>query len=141
MPRAVLVSAAVFALVFAAMNPDAWVAWRNIDRFEAGSSLDTGYLSHPQRRRDAGHRRAAPRRDGVVLTASSSSGPFQTDDWLAWNLGRSRAATARDSLPASASATSCTPRDRQLPPVTPARPRRSTQARAAPAPGVPRAVT
>ena len=44
-PRAVLVSAAVFALVFAAMNPDAWVAGRNIDRFEAGSSLDTGYLS------------------------------------------------------------------------------------------------
>ena len=32
------------------------------------------------------------------LTASASSGPFQTDDWLAWNLGRSRAATARDSL-------------------------------------------
>ena len=44
-PRAVLVSAAVFALGFAAMNPDAWVAGRNIDRFEAGSSLDTGYLS------------------------------------------------------------------------------------------------
>ena len=35
------------------------------------------------------------------LTASASSGPFQTDDWLAWNLGRSRAATARDSLPAA----------------------------------------
>ena len=37
--RAVLVSAAVFALGFAAMNPDAWVARRNIDRFEAGASL------------------------------------------------------------------------------------------------------
>ena len=35
-PRAVLVSAAVFALGFAAMNPDAWVASRNIDRFDAG---------------------------------------------------------------------------------------------------------
>ena len=33
-PRAVLVSAAVFALGFAAMNPDAWVAARNIDRFD-----------------------------------------------------------------------------------------------------------
>src|SRR5918993_924592 len=44
-PRAVLVSAAVFALGFAAMNPDAWVAGRNIDRFDAGSSLDTAYLS------------------------------------------------------------------------------------------------
>ena len=40
-PRAVLVSAAVFALGFAAMNPDAWVAARNIDRFDAGASLDT----------------------------------------------------------------------------------------------------
>ena len=44
-PRAVLVSAAVFALGFAAMNPDAWVAARNIDRFDAGKSLDTAYLS------------------------------------------------------------------------------------------------
>ena len=65
-PRAVLVSAAVFALVFAAMNPDAWVAGRNIDRFEAGSSLDTGVPVDPRRRRDAGHRRAAARRDGVL---------------------------------------------------------------------------
>ena len=27
------------------MNPDAWVAARNIDRFDAGTSLDTAYLS------------------------------------------------------------------------------------------------
>ena len=40
-PRAVLVSAAVFALGFAAMNPDAWVAARNIDRFDAGASRST----------------------------------------------------------------------------------------------------
>ena len=51
--RAVLVSAAVFALAFVAMNPDAWVAARNIDRFDEGRSLDTAYLSTlvPTRRR------------------------------------------------------------------------------------------
>ena len=43
--RAVLISAAVFTIGFAAMNPDAWVADRNIDRFEAGRTLDTLYLS------------------------------------------------------------------------------------------------
>ena len=43
--RAVLVSAAVFTVGFVAMNPDAWVADRNIDRFEAGRTLDTLYLS------------------------------------------------------------------------------------------------
>ncbi len=32
--RAVLLSAAAFTLAFAAMNPDAWVAQRNIERFE-----------------------------------------------------------------------------------------------------------
>ncbi len=44
-PRAVLVAGAVFTLGFAAMNPDAWVADRNIDRYEAGRTLDALYLS------------------------------------------------------------------------------------------------
>ena len=41
LPRAVLVSAAVFALGLAAINPDAWVAGRNLDRYDAGQPLDT----------------------------------------------------------------------------------------------------
>jgi len=95
-PRAVLVSAAVFALGFAAMNPDAWVAGRNIDRYDAGRSLDTAYLS-------ALSADATPvlvdRLPAVLASClTRSEGPFQSDDRLAWNLGRSRAATARKSL-------------------------------------------
>ena len=97
-PRAVLVSAAVFALGFAAMNPDAWVAGRNIDRFEAGSSLDTGYLSTLGADATPVIVDRLPGEMASCITGSGSGTPFETDDWLAWNLGRSRAATARDSL-------------------------------------------
>jgi two-component system, OmpR family, sensor histidine kinase BaeS len=108
-PRAVLVSAAAFALVFAAMNPDAWVAGRNIDRFEAGASLDTLYLSTLSADATPVVVERLPAPMASCLTASMSGGPFQTDDWLAWNLGRSRAGTARDSLPPAAVDGSCVP--------------------------------
>ena len=103
LPRAVLVSAAVFALGFAAMNPDAWVAGRNIDRFEAGSSLDTGYLATLGA--DATpvivDRLPAGAASCILRGPTSMGGPpAGGDDLLAWNLGRSRAADARASLPA-----------------------------------------
>ena len=109
LPRAVLVSAAVFALVFAAMNPDAWVAERNIDRFEAGASLDTLYLSTLSADATPVIAERLPAPMASCLTASASGGPFQTDDWLAWNLGRSRAATARDTLPPAPVDAGCVP--------------------------------
>ena len=101
-PRAVLVSAAVFALGFAAMNPDAWVAGRNIDRFDAGKSLDTAYLSTLSA--DATpvivDRLPAEMASCILSGPYSSGGPFAgEDDLLAWNLGRARAADARASLP------------------------------------------
>ena len=43
------------------------------------------------------------------ITSSWSGTPFETDDWLAWNLGRSQAAAARDTLPPAPSASTCTP--------------------------------
>jgi hypothetical protein len=101
-PRAVLVSAAVFALGFAAMNPDAWVAGRNIDRYEAGQSLDTAYLSTLSA--DATpvivDRLPAQAASCILSGPYSIGGPFPGgDDWLAWNLGRARAADARATLP------------------------------------------
>jgi hypothetical protein len=108
-PRAVLVSAAAFALVFAAMNPDAWVAGRNIDRFEAGSSLDTGYLSTLGADATPVIVDRLPAEMASCITSSWSGTPFETDDWLAWNLGRSRATAARDTLPPAPSASTCTP--------------------------------
>ncbi len=108
-PRAVLVSAAVFALVFAAMNPDAWVAGRNIDRFEAGSSLDTGYLSTLGADATPVIVDRLPAEMASCITSSWSGTPFETDDWLAWNLGRSRATAARDTLPPAPSDSTCAP--------------------------------
>ena len=109
-PRAVLVSAAVFALGLRRDEPGR-LGRRAQHRPVRGGlePLDTVYLSHPRRRRDPGHRRPAPGRVAVVHhDLRGRARPFETDDWLAWNLGRSRAATARDSLPGT-SATSCTP--------------------------------
>ena len=109
-PRAVLVSAAVFALGFAAMNPDAWVAGRNIDRFDAGASLDTAYLSTLSADATPGHRRAAARRGGLLrddrLVGHARSRP--TTGWR----GTSAAAappTARDQLAAAGAAPTSTP--------------------------------
>ena len=84
------------------MNPDAWVAGRNIDRFDAGKSLDTAYLSTLSA--DATpvivDRLPAEVASCILSGPDSSGGPFAgEDDLLAWNLGRARAADARASLP------------------------------------------
>ena len=94
--RAVLVSAAVFALGFAAMNPDAWVAQRNIERFETGAPLDVVYLSWLSA--DATPVIVAQAPAEVTGCLFGSDDPAQDDDLLAWNLGRSRARTATADL-------------------------------------------
>ena len=102
-PRAVLVAGAVFTLGFAAMNPDGWVAGQNIDRFEATGTVDSLYLSSLSA--DAApviaERLPAPMA-ACVLGGAPGEGADRTtgDDALAWNLGRSRATSARAGLPA-----------------------------------------
>jgi two-component system, OmpR family, sensor histidine kinase BaeS len=109
-PRAVLVSAAVFTLGFAAMNPDAWVAGRNIDRYDAGKPLDTLYLSTLSA--DASPviaQRLPADVAGCVLGDASSGGLDGADleeDALSWNLGRARADDAIAAL--GPAPTSCT---------------------------------
>ena len=44
LPRLALVTGAVAVLGLAAINPDAWVAGRNIDRYEASGKIDLSYL-------------------------------------------------------------------------------------------------
>jgi two-component system, OmpR family, sensor histidine kinase BaeS len=101
-PRAVLVSAAVFALGFAAMNPDAWVAGRNIDRYDASQPLDTLYLSTLSA--DASPviaQRLPADVAGCVLGDAYSGGVDGADlkdDALSWNLGRARADDAIAAL-------------------------------------------
>ncbi|QIM20021.1 DUF4173 domain-containing protein [Phycicoccus sp. HDW14] len=97
-PRAVLVSGALFTLGFAAMNPDAWVAGQNIDRYEATGKVDTLYLSTLSADATPVLAERLPKEMAAcVLARPSSSGAGSLgldDDGLSWNLGRARAADA-----------------------------------------------
>jgi hypothetical protein len=83
-PRAVLLSGATTLLVLAGLNPDAWIARHNLDRFEQTAKVDVSYLRGLSS--DAVPTLAAA---GVDVHCMSHAG--QDDDWLEWNLGRSRA--------------------------------------------------
>lgn len=108
-PRAVLVSLAVFALGFAAMNPDAWVAGRNIDRFEAGKPLDTLYLSTLSADATPVLARRLPRDIAECVTRDRFGSRFDRDDALGWNFGRARAADARATLGGRPTTVACDP--------------------------------
>lgn len=105
-PRAVLVSGAVFTLGFAAMNPDAWVAGQNIDRFEATGKVDTLYLSSLSAGATPVLAERLPREMaacivGPPLDLEVFGGRAVDDDVLGWNLGRARAADALTSVGAA----------------------------------------
>lgn len=106
-PRAVLVSGAVFTIGFAALNPDAWVAGQNIDRFEATGKVDTLYLSTLS---DDAAPVIAERLPAAMASCvlADRAADVLDDDWLSWNLGRSRADAAVAALPPS-STVSCEP--------------------------------
>lgn len=87
LPRMALVSSAVMLLGLAAVNPDAWIAQHNLERYEQTGKIDWAYV------------------DGLSLDAvpvTSKLPPAERrcamasfvrpdDDWLGWNYGRARA--------------------------------------------------
>jgi two-component system, OmpR family, sensor histidine kinase BaeS len=87
MARFALVTGVLGLLGIAAINPDAWIAQRNVDRYEQTGKLDTVFLSTLS--------------DDALPVLSRLPEPLRSqalagrtlpdDDWLAWNLGRSRA--------------------------------------------------
>jgi hypothetical protein len=83
------VSAAFFLLVGGLANPEAWVAQRNIERYQATGRLDVAYLS------TLGADAAPTIRSGLPRDLSaciiSSHGLPAPEDALSWNLGRGRA--------------------------------------------------
>ncbi len=105
-PRAALVSAAAFTIGFVAMNPDAWVADRNIDRFEQGEQLDTVYLSGLSADATPVILDRLPGSLGYCVV-TTRGGELDRDDLLAWNLGRARADDALAAVPAPAVAPDC----------------------------------
>jgi signal transduction histidine kinase len=94
LPRIALVSGAVALVGLAAINPDAWVAGRNLDRYEATGKLDLRYLQDLSA--DATPviaERLPPEVSRCVLQQlpDNEMRAETLDDPRAWNLGRSRA--------------------------------------------------
>ncbi len=87
LPRLALLSAAGMLLGLAAINPDAWIARHNLERYEQTGKVDWAYFVDLS--------------DDAVPTVVDSSAHVRscalvhvdttTDDWLAWNYGRARA--------------------------------------------------
>ncbi|MDQ3273845.1 MAG: DUF4173 domain-containing protein [Actinomycetota bacterium] len=87
LPRAALLSGAGLLLLLAAVNPDAWIAQRNLDRYDETSKVDWYYLQGLSA--DAVPV-LATLPDEVVECALMGHRP-DSDDWLEWNHGRQRA--------------------------------------------------
>ena len=96
LPRFALVSGVVALLGVAAINPDAWIAEHNLDRYADTGRVDWDYLRNLSAD-------AVPVFDGTAPATEVACGLprywSQDDDWLSWNLGRSRAAGAIDDGP------------------------------------------
>jgi signal transduction histidine kinase len=94
LPRFALISGAVGLLGLAMLNPDAWIADHNLDRYEQTGKVDWDYL---QGLSDDATPVLAERDVLSEICLRPSD-----DDWLEWNLGRARAADALEDLDVSA---------------------------------------
>lgn len=100
LPRLALVTGAVAVIGLAAINPDAWVAGRNIDRYETTGDLDIYYLKSLSA--DAApviaERLPADAAACTLVLLPLNQLSEDNDDAFGWNLGRSRARDAVASL-------------------------------------------
>ncbi|TCO35752.1 signal transduction histidine kinase [Kribbella steppae] len=104
LPRAALLSGAGLLLGLAAINPDAWIAQHNVDRYTATGKVDWLYL---QGLSDDAVPVLATLPDEAIGCALADREP-STNDWLEWNLGRERAnAFIRSHASATATAATC----------------------------------
>jgi len=101
LPRIGLLTGAVALLGLAAINPDAWVAERNIDRYEETGDLDVGYLQSLSADAAPVIADRLPRDLATCMLRNVSLRQLGEDDlepWTSWNLGRQRADAAVDEL-------------------------------------------
>ena len=87
LPRFGLFSGVVLLLGLAAINPDAWIARQNLDRYEATGKVDWHYLGDLS---DDALPVLATLPQHLAECALAIDGR-ERDDWLEWNLGRSQA--------------------------------------------------
>jgi hypothetical protein len=94
LPRAAVGAAVVALLALAALDPERFIADRNIDRAEHGMPLDIEYLSgFSADVVPAAERLPEPKRSCVLWAVTSQ---FDNDSWTAWNLSRSTADNVPD---------------------------------------------
>ena len=93
LPRFALLTGTLALLGLAAVNPDAWIADRNLERYAEVGRVDWSYLRGLSD-------------DAVTVLAGLPDDQARcalggreaaSDDWLEWNLGRTRAADAREA--------------------------------------------
>ena len=95
LPRFALVTGVAALLGLAAVNPDALIARQNLDRLEETGRVDWDYLRHLSAD-------AVPVFEDRSATDIACGLPRhweRDDDWLSWNLGRSRAHAVVDDGP------------------------------------------
>lgn len=103
LPRFALLSGAVAFLGIVALNPEAWVAERNLDRYAETGRIDTWYLNGLSDDAVPALVEAPDEiRDCLLVGQAEADG-----DWLEWNLGRSRAAEHLDNGPWPGEELSC----------------------------------
>jgi len=97
LPRATVLTGSVALLGLAVVNPDAWIARHNVERFETTGKVDWQYLATLSADAVPVLLDLPPElRDCALFEGWSSN-----DDWLAWNLSRARArdAVGGEALP------------------------------------------
>ncbi|WP_210443127.1 DUF4153 domain-containing protein [Nocardioides sp. SYSU D00065] len=97
LPRIALVSGAIALLGLAAINPDAWVARQNLDRYDATGRVDLRYLQTLSADAAPVIAERLPRPVARCVLQDlpyASLDPEALDDARAWNLARSRAEEA-----------------------------------------------
>ncbi|MEZ0578068.1 DUF4153 domain-containing protein [Nocardioides sp. MH1] len=86
LPRFGLLSGVALLLGLAALNPDAWIARHNIDRYEETGKVDWDYLTGLSDD-------AIPELEKLpaeLQPCAIGLADNKADDWLEWNLGRAR---------------------------------------------------
>ena len=112
LPRTALLTGASVLLGLALLNPDAWIARHNLDRYEQTGKVDWTYL---QGLSDDAVPTLVDRLSGdqrlCALADPYADPPYVLEprDWLEWNLGSHRAASAAAGLtvPASGPGSAC----------------------------------
>ncbi|HEX8627933.1 MAG TPA: DUF4173 domain-containing protein, partial [Catenuloplanes sp.] len=99
LPRAVLGTAVATLLGLVVLNPDRFIAERNVDRFADTSAIDLDYLGRLSADAVPALSGLPAELRGCVLADIAAGLAGEPDDWRGWNAAR---AEARRLLPQSA---------------------------------------